>query len=100
MRRPHFNTLILCNHCCTSSRANFSFSPSITKRIPSLSTPPLVEYPSVTLLLGHSSLTVSKELPMPNPPFVLKGTTVFPLRSTCVKKLFIGGGNCIPQVGN
>jgi hypothetical protein len=39
-------------------------------------------------------------LPTPYPALVLNGITVFPFKSYCVKKLLIGGGNCIPQVGN
>src|SRR5690606_8304112 len=87
------------SHSVSCTVTCFSFSPDITKRIPSRSTPTLVVNPSNILLLEQSCFMVSKLLPMPYPAFVLKGMTVFPARLYCFRKLFIGGGSCIPQVG-
>ena len=49
-------------HFFTSVSASFAFSPFITNKTPSLSIPPSIENPSVTLLFGQSSLTVWKPL--------------------------------------
>src|SRR5690606_1241808 len=64
-KNDYLTKFIFFSHFCISFCTCFSFSPSITNKIPSLSTPPLVENPSNTLLLGHNCFTVSKLLPMP-----------------------------------
>src|SRR5688572_10814867 len=87
------------SHCLTCTCASFLLSSLMTRYFPSRSIPPSVENASSTEHLGHNDFTVSMLVPTPYPAFVLKGTTVFSPRLYSVRKLFIGGGSCMPHVG-